>query len=234
MPNHCANDLYILGHPEHVEMVLKHIRGPEENQLLDFNTLVPMPPELLEVSAGSEEQYYEALFGEPNRVIWAQDVDQPDRVSAHLSGTYSNPRILVFNAMMARYGTEGDALAAKVREAEQAAIKYRRNIEQWGHRTWYSWSIANWGTKWNAYDFGELVQRSSPNRKWVRQSVKFTFHTAWSPPVPVFEALVARFPSCRFMLRYFEGGCGFKGKVVGEAGEIVEQTQGSYNGHRGG
>lgn len=30
-------------------------------------------------------------------------------------------------------------------------------IKKYGYADWYDWSIANWGTKWNAYNFDEYV-----------------------------------------------------------------------------
>ena len=45
---------------------------------------------------------------------------------------------------------------------------------------WYEWSVENWGSKWDACnlvwdDYGDIVT--------------FSFDTAWSPPLPVYEAL---------------------------------------------
>lgn len=49
-------------------------------------------------------------------------------------------------------------------------------------RNWYDWSVANWGTKWDAYNVN--VQRLSDTSLYV------TMETAWSPPIPIFEKLV--------------------------------------------
>jgi len=45
---------------------------------------------------------------------------------------------------------------------------------------WYDWCCDNWGTKWDAcsVDFEEYDN-----------IVTFSFDTAWSPPLPVYEAL---------------------------------------------
>ena len=48
-------------------------------------------------------------------------------------------------------------------------------------RNWYDWSIANWGTKWDAYDV--RTQRIADNTLYVMME------TAWSPPIPVFRKL---------------------------------------------
>lgn len=51
---------------------------------------------------------------------------------------------------------------------------------------WYSWNPANWGTKWNAYDYS--VEPAPGDLCRVQ------FDTAWSHPVPVIAALAAKFP----------------------------------------
>lgn len=48
-------------------------------------------------------------------------------------------------------------------------------------RTWYQWSIDNWGTKWNAYS-NQPVQQTD-------DSLTLTFETACAPPYPWLAAL---------------------------------------------
>lgn len=45
---------------------------------------------------------------------------------------------------------------------------------------WYEWHIANWGTKWNAYDGYTKIGKTQ---------LTFVFSTAWSAPFPVFAKL---------------------------------------------
>jgi hypothetical protein len=65
-----------------------------------------------------------------------------------------------------------------------------------GHRDWYSWSCANWGTKWNAcnvdIDDGSVEYGTT----------EITFDTAWDAPIPVFLKMVAMFPSLSFDCRW--------------------------------
>lgn len=51
---------------------------------------------------------------------------------------------------------------------------------------WYNWSIANWGTKWNAYD---VTLATKGDWKLV-----YRFSTAWSIPEPVIKKLAEMFP----------------------------------------
>jgi hypothetical protein len=54
-----------------------------------------------------------------------------------------------------------------------------------GKKTWYTWCIENWGTKWNAY--GMDVDEKSVIR--TENTLTVIFKTAWSPPLPWVVAL---------------------------------------------
>ena len=54
--------------------------------------------------------------------------------------------------------------------------------EKYGKDNWYDWCIANWNTKWDAYNVS--VQRLSDTSLYV------TMETAWNPPIPIFKKLV--------------------------------------------
>lgn len=73
-----------------------------------------------------------------------------------------------------------------------------------GFQDWYSWARHNWGTKWNSYR-GKLLERSDGR-------VKFRFHTAWSFPRPIFDALLLRYPALQFDCACFDEGDFFAGK----------------------
>ena len=54
-------------------------------------------------------------------------------------------------------------------------------ISKYGADNWYSWSIENWGTKWNAIDT-EVEQRDG--------TLIYRFNTAWDAPRNIAEALL--------------------------------------------
>ena len=67
---------------------------------------------------------------------------------------------------------------------------------------WYWWRVNNWGTKWdiNLYHHG-----------WNDDyEVVLGFDTAWSPPIPVYEAMDEQ--GVNVFASYFEGGMCFVGK----------------------
>jgi hypothetical protein len=72
-------------------------------------------------------------------------------------------------------------------EAELTAI---------GHRNWYSWANANWGTKWNASR--PEIEDSSIEHGYI----EITFNTAWDAPIPVLQKMVEMFPKLTFDCRW--------------------------------
>lgn len=81
--------------------------------------------------------------------------------------------------------------------------------EKYGYPTWYEWSIATWGTKWNAYhqNFEE------PNILW--------FDTAWNGVPQLIQKLSAIFPDVEFHYAYADEDLGFNtGRGTARNGEI--------------
>jgi hypothetical protein len=81
-----------------------------------------------------------------------------------------------------------------------------------GATDWYEWSIANWGTKWNAYDH-QVSQDDTVLR----------FDTAWSHPYPVMIRLSEMFPTELIQVLYADEdlGCNCAAYML-ENGEITE------------
>jgi len=78
-------------------------------------------------------------------------------------------------------------------------------VAKYGYSSWYDWSIANWGTKW---DFSlENVEREDAN------TVTAGFDSAWAPPIEAYVKLCALGFEVEGM--YYEPGMQFVGKFVG-------------------
>ena len=165
MPNHVTNNLTFHGDPDAIQRMLEAVKSDEEGfGSIDFNKLIPMPKEL--------------------------NIE---------SGSRTTEGIKLYNAFLEIYklGHEGKVdLFSIPEQSEKAFLDMRkdidkktwalgraacRNIQLFGHPTWYSWCTCNWGTKWNAYDFS-----SDGNN--------LSFHTAWSAPFPVIRKLAELFP----------------------------------------
>jgi hypothetical protein len=82
------------------------------------------------------------------------------------------------------------------------------NEKYFGHKDWYSWCVAEWGTKWDiGSDEAEYNQAKIENGAiWVR------FNSAWSPPTGAYEKLSAM--GYRITAYYYEPGCDFCGEWI--------------------
>ena len=74
---------------------------------------------------------------------------------------------------------------------------------------WYSFNTREWGTKWDTYD---LDVQTAPKTFFA------TFSSAWSPPVPVFQAMVEQHPDLTFHFSWEEEQ-GWGGESLGFKGE---------------
>jgi len=95
-------------------------------------------------------------------------------------------------------GRLGNGDEQKALEAKTAA-----NLEKYGYGNWYDYQIAKWGTKWDVTcDSVEIDQDGL--------GFSGNFDSAWSPPVPIAEALAEQ--GFEVTLYYYEPGMGYCGK----------------------
>lgn len=91
-----------------------------------------------------------------------------------------------------------------------------RERELYGNNNWYDWSVANWGTKWNAYGF-------DPNTDYSKEK-ELNFLTAWSAPHPVIAKLSEMFPSVKLEHEWADEDIGMNcGRHVYYDGERIEE-----------
>ena len=85
---------------------------------------------------------------------------------------------------------------------EQARLEQQQqaNVAQFGHKDWYDWCVANWGTKWDARDID-----------YDDGSDTVFFNTAWSPPIELFNWFARQYPDSEMQLEFIEEGCQFEG-----------------------
>lgn len=182
MPNHITNILTIKGDMVDVANCLSFISNKYEDgkpQPIDFNKIIPRPKSL-DITSGSnvdkaiaiinnDKKYFENMLSYP----WVQNegLKSAKQVRDYLLKTLSQQDL-----------DEG-----------RAAIN---NIKKHGHKDWYSWSNAKWGTKWNAYD------------QMVIEFGTIQFDTAWSTPFPVMQALAQKFPNLCFEVKFADEDLG--------------------------
>ena len=171
MPNHIQNRVRLTGEQSRIDELLKTVQNEEEDLgSIDFNKIIPMPKEL-DIECSSRTERGVKTYS--------------DFISVYLFGQ-PDGKLDVFSIP---------------ENSEKAFLKVRKDIdpETWslgkqayhnkikfGHSNWYDWRIANWGTKWNAYSFGETDKNT------------LSFNTAWSCSMLVMTKLSEMFPDVQF------------------------------------
>lgn len=233
MPNWTRNKL-ILGSAEKLDEVVKfHCPIDKETGFpeMDFNTINRMPKELdIEYGTrshdglslylarrnpqidfyGSEEdkmsqEEYDKLWSLISDHMWLENDLQltPDRLD------------LIKN----KYKQEGEL--AKLEKLGEQCVD---NIRKYGAMNWYEWSIANWGTKWNATETEIDEQEHS-----------LTFDTAWDPAIPAMVEMSKLHPNIPMALLFADEQTGahtgyvlFKNGSIDESGSFKDFSIDAY------
>lgn len=200
MPNHVTNELTA---PKHVIDALK-----SDDSELDFNTIVPMPEIMKTEPHTGITQWAQIAMGIINLKTLQQST--PDPLAAFQSGDYgaAAKRLQQGNAIRAM--TEGPFPIDWSENDFEMLVSCMRALKEYGHASWYEWSNANWGTKWNAYE----VTRVS--------DTVIKFQTAWSMPANWFEKLIERFPHETISIRWADEDFGNNVGALTVTGENVD------------
>lgn len=174
MPNHTSNILELLDKSLNLIEVLKPFTKHDEDDdinSIDFNKIFPTPEELNESESPATIKTQEEIDA-----AWKKYKDEYESLS-----DYKKSR------------GRPSSLGITQKKSDELIAKY-------GFNNWYDWNVANWGTKWNAYD------------TYVFNEVITCFNTAWSPPIKAIKKL-ADLTGHTFVLSY-----------LGEGGEYIGQA----------
>jgi hypothetical protein len=94
-------------------------------------------------------------------------------------------------------------------------------VSKFGFDNWYDWSVANWGTKWNAYD----------DSKWKNNSI--WYNTAWSPATNFFINASKKFPKVKFKHSFADEGGDFLGYEIIKDGKLIEEVNLEWDSRKG-
>lgn len=174
MPNLVTNILTFNDSEKSARELLQQVQSDAYANLgiatIDFNKIIPMPPEL-NIEEGSRtiqglEQYQ--AFLQENATTTATSQSSND---------------------LAEYQKQLNLYIQKNKlhpETMALGEKAYQNRQKHGQTSWYSWSLKQWGTKWNAIDFEYFLGKT--------QSDECRFMTAWSAPHPVIDRLAEMYP----------------------------------------
>jgi Ferredoxin-like domain in Api92-like protein len=101
-------------------------------------------------------------------------------------------------------------------------------IRKHGFNNWYDWKLANWGTKWGAYDAGEWVVSLIDQTK---SGAEISYNTAWSPATAFLINVSKEYPDVIFKHIFSdeEGGASFVGTETIENGVVTYAYEPSWD-----
>lgn len=201
MANDITNILSFEGSKKDIQAIKEHVKGVDvdgDELAFDFNKIIPIPSSMM-ITAGTSVNNGIAIlkFTKENDDSELKKMLEWPWVKAE---NIKTPQQLVDYIM--------ENCPVNLEEAQIALD----NIKQYGFKDWFSWSIAHWGTKWNAYEA-------------YNEDDKIYFYTAWGAPLPVVEKLSSMFPTVKIKIEFADDDFGHNcGVVVFLAGNAIEEN----------
>jgi hypothetical protein len=208
MPNWCVNQIQITGDDATLTKLAEFVKEQDGEYAgeFSFNRIKPAPT--------GDEIYH----GRPSQhafVCGCQPTfDESMKDEATPNGKWvvnGKPVVKSHDLVEGSFASENGFGVERC--PEHAAISVREHPV-----FFWNWNIANWGTKWSA---GE-VYSSYEEQGIVGGTITYDFDTAWSPPVPIVEALAEKFPSLNIAHYYCEGGMGYAGAAFYRDGKVAD------------
>lgn len=210
LPNHETNNVVIIGDPAKIRTFVDealHTVTTEEladrpdlpAKIIDFNLIKPMP-EIL------------GRMVSPHEIVATQE--EADQKNAEYNAS----------PMSKMFSDGQEKIRFVTRETVEALVA------EHGAFDWYSWSVSNWGTKWSGYSHShyELSFLDPYGDDPVYGRVDLRFETAWSQPVPIFEAIQERWGVKVYAATMDEGGFPdtyFPDKETVDDAEVLRQVR---------
>jgi hypothetical protein len=88
-------------------------------------------------------------------------------------------------------------------ESIEDGQKINNNLFEFGHRDWYSWCNANWGTECDIFDIKRIETTTN--------DMRFVFYTIWMPPLNGLHQISRLFPDLDFFLIFVEASDDYHG-----------------------
>ncbi len=229
MPNWVKNRLTITG--KNAKKVIKSLLSTDElepnRKMFDFNKIIPMPKSL-EIQSGSLTDtcielymtyinpmvdYYGDNKMETTRFLRIKNALNRENVFFPYDVQYSKEKLLTVLNNLSKYFIKPDYETIALSLGKVAVD----NVDTYGYKDWYHWSIANWGTKWNACD------------TYIKGNV-IEFNTAWSPVPIVIERLSKMYPNLQIDYLYAEEQMGVStGHFIFKNGQACGQAYDDYD-----
>lgn len=156
-----------------------------------ITTILKAPAEVLETLHGEES------LVDFNRVI--PSPEELDKLTAEYKVFETQEEVDAYQREKEEHYSKFDDFLSAHYIGKTHAITHEEQVrlqETYGAALdWYNWNVKHWGTKWNAYSVAE-----------VEGGIRFD--TAWAVPVPILNALAAKFPDAEISLEYADEDLG--------------------------
>ncbi|MBU2753080.1 hypothetical protein HER14_19645 [Acidithiobacillus thiooxidans] len=208
MPNNTSCHVVVRGNKTDIETIIKkHF----DDKTLDFNSIIPMPEALKGTSEGSVRMRGQDLM------------HNSEGARSYIMRRAAEKDITVPDGIDVNQLSHGDMLALALDvepEIVFEGLDALRCLEEYGARSWYDWSIDNWGTKWGAY-YGEYETTHS---EAGTSKLDIHFCTAWSPASPVISALSEMYPDVEIEHHFLDEGGDFACTEIYANGQLITGT----------
>jgi len=193
MPNHIKNRLEIIGDEEKIKEVKDFLYSEVEEDgakielAIDYNKILPMPKELDITSSSYGSDALKGLFGiSDGKYCFSSQSELLERILK----------------------LDNDVKAIAI----ELGLKYYKNIKNYGYATWYQWRVANWGTKWGAYDTSYLNDNT------------IEWQTAWNGSIKMMQKVSEKYPAVLLNYSYADEDTGSNcQRLTIKSGEIIKQ-----------
>lgn len=216
--------------------VMKNCYSKNENDedIFDFNKVIEMPKSLHLTSGGSQNiaiSYAISKKTEKEKEDIIKKLKEKDSGSI-VWGSYYSKFFKDRNYTQEEYEREDKELkeiikgkkkqewnnvdykGLGIKNLEDLGNAYINNVLEYGYDTWYDWSCAIWGTKWN-----------SSGAYYIDEN-NIEFETAWSCPYGIFKEISKQY-NTRVEVQYADEDMGYNcGTLIFENGEEVEYESG--------
>lgn len=209
MPNHITNVITINGvSTERTAEIIAAVKSDEEgvrHHSIDFNKLIPMPPEL-NIESGSRSNQALKLY---------QEFVKESEILSMINLTGSMPPE-AYNTAVSELTQKYEKLSGNDPGLLSFGKQIYNNLQKFGSPDWYDWSIRNWGSKWNSYGYDDEPFHDEENQ--------IEFLTAWSNVEPIIKRLSEMFPDAEFFYQWADEDFGSNvGQQTWQNGEMTDE-----------
>ena len=221
MPNWVRNRIIAKDYAE----LKKHLVN--EKGEVDFNMAIPMPKDLsIKSGSYSYDQQHTSWFSKftaerikkqaPADVLMAQYYNKTITQEKFVTKCLLDKELVRTVRTIKGYKIRGEHKMSKedLHEALDTFFRGYFNVQRYGWKDWYDWSIDNWGTKWNACE-GMVDEENQV----------IEFETAWSMPESVLKEICKYTPlRVEYADEDLGSNCGIEDYYVGEDGNPTYAT----------